>query len=199
VLATDRASAIEGFLPQPKTGTLGGGMTTFSTITKTAITCTKMDNSTITFEKDHHATGTLEFLGCKSLGVALNSLGSKKEEVFVKALVLVCLAAGKSLFGITIETDEDLHLEIPALGVLLDVNGRAIGQILTAGKAEAFTVDFTGKEGKQEPSKCKDEEGVGKEQTLTLEQNHSTKPEAASLNIEAGSLKFTGIVELMNA
>ncbi len=198
-IAVASASAIEGFLPQPKTGTLEGGPTTVSTETKGGKIECKTILGEVTFDKDYHSTGTLKLSGCKLLGFPINSLGHAKEEISLGALVMVCLKAGSSQFGIALETDEPDHLEAPALGTLYVLTGLAIGSFLTAGKATKFVFDITGTEGKPTIKECFDEAGNSKKHSLTLEMNHNGKPETASLNIESGGLKLAEVEELMNA
>ena len=75
-LAAATASAEEGFLPTPTTGTVLGGISLLETTAGSKIECKELDDSTITFSNDKHGKATLHWLGCKAEGLfAINSLG----------------------------------------------------------------------------------------------------------------------------
>ena len=196
------ASAEEGFLPlKNKKATVVGGVATLSA-GGAAITCQKLDLSLspITFENDKHAKGTLHFLECilEPFGVEIHSLGDSAGEILVTgALFLVCLnPTATRTFGVAVEV-ANLHLEAPAIGVLIEVNGRVIGTVLTAGPAKNYEVEFAASEGVQEVKACKEGKAT-KEHTLTSETNHSGKPEAATEKAKA-TLEFEEEQELMDS
>jgi hypothetical protein len=203
------ASAEEGFLPMQKTGTLLGGLTTFSA-GGLSIVCKLLEQGTITFTNDKTAEGTLRWSGCKAAGLfAIKSLAAPgSEEIFAKVQFLVCLDAknvtikeGKEKvtlldnFGIAGEFVGSLHLEVPAAGALFAVTGTTLGAILTAGPSIAYSLEFLGKEGRQTVTSC-----MQGEKTLThnlmTEENENRKPQASSENVEGGLVKFKEEVKL---
>jgi hypothetical protein len=205
--AASTASAEEGFLEagggKPAKGTLLGGASTLAIEGGAAeIKCTTLDDSTFTFSNDKHATGTIHWLGCKAAGVfPFDSLGDSSEIILVPAELLVCLDAKNSAgtllanFGIAVEV-KAVHLEIPATGSLIEVNGRALGTIEGA-KGTLFGSKFEGAKGTQTVTKCL--EGANeKTHNLTGAENHGT-PKPASENVVAGLLQFPKEVELMDS
>jgi hypothetical protein len=203
--AAATASAEEGFLPTPKTATLLGGKSILETTSKTSITCTSLDDSTITWENDKHGKATLQWLGCKAEGIfGFNSLGDKAEDILAEVLFLVCLdptnAAGTLIdnFGIIAEVVGKLHLEVPAVGELLIVTGGALGAILTTGKAKLWVIEFNGAAGAQTVTDCK--QGTTTIlHSLKVETNENGKPDAASELVVGGLLQFASEVELMDS
>jgi hypothetical protein len=195
-----RAAAEEGFSPLANTGATvegGGGTTTLSTGSLT-ITCKAMEPTLVVFSNHKHATGHLKFTGCQTVGLAVFSLGDPKETFLVEALFLVCLNAGESKFGIAIEFDQTLHLEIPSVGVLFVVRGLVIGRVLTVFSSAVYSIDFGGSKGKQAVTECK--EGLNtKKHTLSLEMNENGKPETASENIVPVLLSFSEPEELVDS
>jgi len=157
------ASAEEGFLPlTQKTGNALGGESVLATEKGESIVCEKLDESTITFTNDKHGEGTLHWLNCKlkNLGLAVNSLGDESKVILAKVLFLVCLDpknAAKTLidnFGVAAEIDTPVHLEVPAIGTLIEVDGTALGAILTTGPAKLWVMEFKGEKGKQTVTEC---------------------------------------------
>ncbi|HTA06501.1 MAG TPA: hypothetical protein VK774_09075 [Solirubrobacteraceae bacterium] len=203
--AAATASAEEGFLPKPATAIILGGKSILETTSGTKIECTKLDETTITFSSDKHGEGLLHWLGCKAEALfAYNSLADKAEELLGKFLFLVCLDPKSSTgtlvdnFGIAVELDSPLHVEVPAEGLLLSITGTMLGAILTSGKAKLWNVEFLGKKGVSNVTSCLEGANV-KSQSLTVETNESKKPEALSLSIESGLLQFKEEVELMGS
>jgi hypothetical protein len=203
--AAATASAEEGFLPTPSTGTALGGKSVLESTGKANITCASLDDSTITFENDKHGKATLHWLGCKGEGLfGVNSLGDKAEEILAEVLFLVCLdptnAAGTLIdnFGIIGEVVGKLHLEVPAVGQLQIVTGAALGAILTTGKAKLWVIEFNGSAGAQTVTDCK--QGTTTIlHSLKTENNESGKTEAASELVVGGLLQFAAEVELMDS
>jgi hypothetical protein len=201
--AASTASAEEGFLPKAETANVLGGQSTLELEGgSAAIVCKKLDESKFTLTNDKHATGTLHFLECKAGGLfPANSLGDASEVYLVPTEFLVCLDPKNSVgtllanFGIAGEV-KGVHLEVPATGSLLEVNGRALGT-LEGTKGKLFGSKFEGKGGKQTVTKCL--EGANeKTHNLTSSENHgAAKP--ASLNIAGGLVQFPVEVELMDS
>jgi hypothetical protein len=200
VFAAASASAEEGFLPTPTTANVLGGESVLATEAfGSEIKCGKLDASTITFSNDKHATGTLHWLECTLLGSDIHSLGAKAKEILVAISFLGCLdpKSGATLvdeFGVSGEVQGTAHLEAPALGVLVEVAGAALGAVLTKGKAKLFSVEFKGSKGKQTVTECL--EGANKKvHNLIASTNHGEfKP--ASENVVGGLVQFTKEVEL---
>jgi hypothetical protein len=203
--AASTASAEEGFLPQQETGNLLGGESKLELEGgAAAINCKKLDASTFTASpkgSDKHSTGTIHWLECKASFFSANSLGDASEVILVPTELLVCLdaknAKGELLanFGVAGEV-KGVHLEVPALGLLVEVNGRALGTV-EGTKGKLFGSKFAGKEGKQTVTECLEGANV-KKHTLTGIENHGAA-KAASENVVGGLLQFPAEVELMDS
>jgi hypothetical protein len=206
-LVASSASAVEGFLvggtATPTTANVLGGESILETSAKIPIKCATLDDSTITFESDHHAKGTLHWLGCKSLGQAAKTKPDTGEEILVPVLFLVCLDplnAKKelvALYGVIGETTETATIEIPTLGAKIEVKGAVAGAILTSGSTKLFVVDFTGKEGKQTVTDCKQIPTGTLVEPLLLSNKNGGAFEASSENVTAGLIQFPANTELM--
>ena len=205
--AASAASAEEGFLPLAnKKATVEGKKAIFTAGTL-AISCQVIDLalSPVTFANDKHATGTLHLLKCSSAGLSMNSLGDKSEEWLWPAEFLVCLAPlnakGEKLaeFGIAIEV-KGIHLEVPSIAQLIELNGLVIGVVLAkAGeKLKKFKIDFNAKEKKQEAVSCTEGKNV-KKHSLAAEINHAGGPLEGSEAVEGGELEFEEAQELMDS
>jgi len=208
VFAAASASAEEGFLPlKVKEGNALGKLSILETSNGSKIECAELDASTITFSNDKHGKATFHWLKCKegTFGFPASSLGSKEGEILAKVLLLVCLdpkdAAGKLIdeYGVSGEIEGNLHLEVPSLGVLIEVLGAALGAILTKGKAKLFSVEFTnnGTAGEQTVKDCLEGANV-KLHTLMSSMNHKPE-ELASELVEGGLVQFKEEVELMDS
>jgi hypothetical protein len=201
--AATTALAEEGFLlPGGGKFTLVsvlGGETKFEAAGGTSVTCKKLDETHFEVESDKHAKVTLHWLECTSLGFPVNSLGDKSGEILMPVLLLVCLdpnnVEGKLVdeFGIAVEIEKG-HLEVPALGSLIELNGRFLGAILTKGEAKLWSVEFLGAKGKQTVTKCLEGKSE-KLHNLTSSTNHGAA-EALSVNITGGLLQFDQTVIL---
>jgi len=196
------ASAEEGFLPKPaKTALPLGGVSTLTPKGGESIVCKKLDTGELKFTSDKHAEGTLHWLECTGpLSQPVQSLGNNSGEILAKLLFLVCLdpknAAGTLVdnFGVAGEIDTPIHLEIPTLGVLIEVKGTALGAILTAGPAKLWSMEFKGSGGLQTVTECL--EGANKKtHTLESSTNHGAFV-PASENVEGGLLQFAEEVKL---
>jgi hypothetical protein len=199
--AASTASAEEGFLPKQEKGNLLGGESKLEAEGAPAIICKKLDESKFTFTSDKHGSGTVHWLECKASVFPANSLGDASEVILVATELLVCLdpknAEGKLLanFGVAGEVS-GVHLEVPALGVLVEVNGRALGTIEGV-KAKLFGSKFEGEKGKQTVTECLEGANV-KKHTLTSSENHGPA-KAASENVVGGLIQFPAEVELMDS
>jgi hypothetical protein len=183
------AFAEEGFLESgtPKTANVLGGKSTLSVLKSTEpIVCEKLDASTIAFTNDSTSKGTLRWLGCKAGNFfGVNSLGDKAEEILVAVKFTVCLSpnnSGADKFGIAAEVQSSVHLEAPAIGVLDELLGTALGAVLTTGVTQLFSVEFLsiGTPGDQTVTLC----GTIKH-TLALAKNHEAEIDAA-LEVSGG-------------
>jgi hypothetical protein len=192
------ASAELGFLPLTKEGIEAEGGTVTIATGASSITCAKSDRERILISTRHHFFYRYHFLSCKTSGFAVNSLGAKPEEILIEREWLACLINSASLvFGIYSEVVGNAHLEVPVVGLLISLSGAVIGEVTTKGKAKVFTVNFSGEKGKQAVTECKDEAGNVKKAGLTIEENESKKPAAASENWTA-KVEFEEEVELMD-
>jgi hypothetical protein len=203
--AASMASAEEGLLPQQGTKAASGegGTATLETGGGLSIKCTKLSILEILFLKasDIHAIGNLHFSGCKALGLfALTSLDDLKEPgvlLVPKALFLVCLVtSGTLVFGVLILPEAPVHVEIPAVGELVILEGALIGT-LTPNTGKELNVTLKGTKGVQETSKECTIAGKTFKYSLTFEQNENGKKEATSESATA-TIKFAETVELMD-
>jgi hypothetical protein len=196
------AFAEEGFLPTPKTATSLGGVSVLTSTGGEVIECAKSDEVTLTSVNDKKSTGTLRFLGCKSAGFAVNSVGDKSEEILVPIEFLVCLDAknneGKLLdeFGMaaTITGGTPLKIEQPATGVKVEVKGTALAAILTTGEAKLFSVEFLGSKGKQTVTECLQGETKIKHNLESSFKGGAFLPD--SQNVVGGLVQFPTAVKL---
>ena len=89
--AAATASAEEGFLNTPKTGTLLGGVSLFTIKGGlVSIECKKLDDSTFTFSSDKTSTGTIHWLECSAAAFAANSLVDSTGIILVPTRLVVC-------------------------------------------------------------------------------------------------------------
>jgi hypothetical protein len=202
-LAASSSSALEGLLPLNQSFTVLSKTAKLETTNKEQITCGETKgNGQAEKESNTHGTVTFDFLKCEILGFPAFSLGEKEPKeikealILVEVLYLICLLANL-VFHIFLTIDKPVHIEAPALGVLVNVTGTVIGTLLTA-KGKLLVADFTGKEGKQENgTECKDEAGNVKKAEL-LSEKDPEKALKASENVEGGLIQFTNEVELMD-
>jgi hypothetical protein len=201
-LAASSSSALEGLLPLNQSFTVLSKTVLFESANKEKVACGETKGSGKAENNSNtHGTVTLDFLKCEVLGFPIFSLGEKEPKevkealILVEFLYLICLLANL-VFHIFFTIDKPVHTEVPALGILSNLTGSFIGTFLTT-KGKLLVVDFTGKEGKQEVTECKDEAGNVKKAELLSEKD----PEKAlkfSLNVEGGLLQFEKEVELMD-
>jgi hypothetical protein len=204
--AASMASAEEGLLPQQGEKAASGestGTATLETPSGLGITCTKLSILSILFLKasDIHATANLHFSGCKALGLfAATSLDDLKEPGVIlvpKALLLICLVTSATLvFGVLILPEAPVHIEIPAVGELVVVEGAAIGT-LSPNEGKEAKVSLVGSKGKQTTATGCEIAGKKLTYSLTAEQNENGKKEASSENVPA-TIKFAETVKLMD-
>jgi hypothetical protein len=203
-LLASTASAVEGILPlKTKDFLLEGGTSTLATPSTTlpAVICEKLDDSPGVMVNDHHTEITIiHWLGCTAGGLAVNSKGANSKEILVKVVFLVCLINSSTLlFGIAAETSETAVLEIPALGLKIEVKGLVIGHVLPAGEglAKHFTVDFEGAKGVQTVKECLNEAKEAKKHSL-LSKVDAGVFESASENVNTGLVLFLENMQFMD-
>jgi hypothetical protein len=206
LLAATTVAAEEGFLPvKPKEATITAKTVSFH-VGPAIVLCTQIDlaSSVIKFENDKHGKGTLRILGCFSAGMGFNSLGDSRGEILMPILLLICLepknSAGKVLgeFAIAVEV-EKVHLEIPAIGGLFELNGRLLG-LMSAKAGESlkeFSVAFRSEKEHQEVASCKEGKSE-KTNTLTAEENEGLSG-ALTENTEGYVIEFTEAQQLMDS
>jgi hypothetical protein len=198
--AASAASAEEGFLPKQNLGNLLGGQWIEEVEGGSASSCKKLDESHISFVNDKHGTGTLHFLECLFGNTfPINSLGDASGIILIPVEVLVCLdaknAKGELLSTSGVATEvKGVHVEVPALGALFELNGRWLGTFTTTGQVALWGLKIEGAKGKQTVTSCL--EGAStKEETFTRAENHgAAKP--ASANLTAALLQFPNSVIL---
>ena len=192
-VAASAASAEEGFLPLSKKGLqVLSKEALLETHAKSQIKC-KSTSGTGTFKNDKEGSGTFTFSGCTALGFAANSLPEETKETIKAAVTyVICLINSAELkFGVAITPTSTVHIEVPALGALLEVKGTIIGEILTK-SGKLFVVDFNGKEGLGNVASCG-----------TIKNSYESRkdPEAfeeASQKTTEGLMQFEETVELMD-
>jgi hypothetical protein len=205
-ITASAASAVEGVLPLKLKGvtTLGTNAILEDTSGK-QIKCAKVTGKG-TMSTDVLGEGTLEFKECSSSGLAAYSLDMKETTVVKEAEILakvtteICLINSAALtYGISVKLKEPVHILLKALGLLVVVEGAAIGEVSTK-KGTLLTAVFVGKKGVQTTApECKDEKGGVKKHTLTAASDAEHKEKLpASQSVEKGLLQFEEEVELMD-
>jgi hypothetical protein len=152
-VAVSAASAEEGVLP-PEAFKIKGGIAKLQTLEGALIESTALTGEgtfLIEKEKDQHATGKISFTGAKAEGFPAKTLGDAAETILANVLFLFCLVEPKTLvFGVLIQPTETVHVEVPALGILILVKGAVIGQVTKGGLAgKEFEVQLAGEKGDQ--------------------------------------------------
>ena len=200
------ASAEEGVLPGAGSKySVTGEKATLEDSEGKQIVCKKVEGKS-ELTTDTHSLIILDFTGCTAAGFPLNSLGDASGTILTAILALVCLVSSTALlFGLFLEIEKFLemntvHIEVPAIGTLIDVTGAVIGHILTAAgkKTTKFTVDLAGAKGEGNVKECVDEKGGVKKTNLAAETNHNGKPLPASEKVTNGLITFEKEVELMD-
>jgi hypothetical protein len=194
VLGVASASAAETlwqWLPgAEKTAFTGStGEVIFETVAKASFKCKA---STVTGELTTEKTLGLFLVtltGCKSFGFPANSLGDAAETILMHVEVHNCtIKAGEA--GLLLKF-LPVHIEIPTLSLLLDLEGAFIAGLTPNNTlTKAYTLTIAEKGGKQSIEKC---EG-GVKQTL----KSSTDSKAfEELGVEAskGTLTFTTVAQ----
>jgi hypothetical protein len=208
-IAANMALAEEGVLP-PTNFKIKGGLQILENLNKEKIECTAVTGTGVpdaVNNKDTHSTGTLDFTGCKSAGFPANTLGDNPETILSEVLYLVCLfGEGTKLdWGVLVEPkNAPVHIEVPALKILILVKGAIIGELLTklAGvllegqpKGKEFGVDFL-KEDVTTRTKCS-LKGLGP-WTATYEAGIDTKPDVDAWQVGESDIIFEKEVEFMD-
>ncbi len=100
------------------------------------------------------ALAIIHFAGCKSLGTTLNSDGDAKEIVLVHVEIKNCMISkAEKRFGLLLKI-LPLHVEIPLVKMLINVEGSFIAEIKPTATKLVFTLLIEQKEGKQAIEKC---------------------------------------------
>ena len=89
-----------------------------------------------------------------------------------------------------------MHIEVPAVGELIVVEGAIIGT-LSPNEGKEATVTLKGNKGKQETATGCEIAGKKLTNTLKAEKNHNGEPEAAS-ETTTSTIKFAETVKLMD-
>jgi hypothetical protein len=201
MLCATTASAEEGTLPQQtKPFTIAsGGEAIIENLNKEPIKCTGFTGEgTFLTKSDQHATGTLTYTGCKASGFSANTLGTTSGIIKYPTLFLICLVEPKPLaFGMLIEpTESPVHIEVPALKVLLLLKGAVIALNLSPLSGKEFLLDLVATGGDQETAlECKINEETFKH---SLETGIDTKADTMASEEAAITVKFGEVVELMD-
>ena len=202
--AASTASAVEGVLPlKLKNFTLLSTIAKLETAAGVPIECAELKGKGV-FSSDIAGTATLDFLGCNVSGFPAFSLGDavptevKTALILVPVSFLVCLINSAALtFGIFVELKESLHIDALVLGELDVLLGAIIGE-LSPNKGKLAKLVFTGAKGKQTlATKCVDETGGEKTNTLKASINGGAF-EPASQNVAGGLIQFEEEQELMD-
>jgi len=135
IAATVALAGEEGVL-EPTTFKIKGGAQTRSDLSGASITCTAVTGEGTPLkekDKDTHSTGKLDFTGCTTGGLSLNSLGDAAKTILMNVLFLLCLLGVSTGldWGVLVEPTEDVHIEVPLFKKLIIVLGSIIGELLT--------------------------------------------------------------------
>jgi hypothetical protein len=205
-IAASATSAVEGILPLTKKGaTVLGTNGILEDSNGKQMKCASMTGKG-TMSSDVSGEGTLELKECSSAGLAAFSLDMKETtvvkeaEILAKVIFELCLINPEKLtYGLSAKLREPVHIEIKSLGILILVEGAAIGEITTK-KGKLFVGVLAGKKGVQTTApECKDEAGGVKKHTLTAASDAEHKEKLpASLSVEKGLVQAEEEVELMD-
>jgi hypothetical protein len=145
-----------------------------------SITCTKSEllltESELLEKEAKLALAQIHITGCKTLGLAINSVGDAKEVVLKHVEIHNCLIKEKD-FGLLIKL-LPVTLEVPATKLTINIQGVIIALVSKVG-ANKYELNITQKAGLQEIQKC---EGGVKE---TLEVKIDAQPKFMEAGEEA--------------
>jgi len=209
-IAANAALAEEGVL-EPQNFSIKGGAQKLENLNKESITCTSVTGNGVPLpagekDRDTHSTGTLTFTGCTSGGFAANTLGDVAGTILSEVLYLLCLLNSATLdWGVLIEPKpQPVHIEVPALKILILVKGAIIGDLLTklAGvllegqpEGKEFGVQFLEKDATTR-TKCS-LKGLG-EWTASYEAGIDTKPDVDAWQVGESDLTYEKAVKFMD-
>jgi hypothetical protein len=128
----------------------------------------------------------VDFAGCKSLGLPINSVGDKAEIILWHIEAHNCMI-GKGKFGWLLSLLQ-VHVEVPAVKALILLRDAVIGELLGAKEGEhvlTYKLDLNAPGGLQEVKKC--EGGVENKLEFSLDGINFF---AASLDAKEGALEF---------
>ena len=201
-LATSSAFAAETlwtWLPGKENAkfTASSKKATLESVSKAKITCNSSlvltgEGLLVTAEKTL-GEATIHFVGCKTLGLPVNSVGDEKEIILVTVLLHNCLiAAGDG--GILFKLDTPLHLNVPTAALLIVVSGSFIALVLepNTDKTE-WQLNIKQTLGVQEVEKC----AGGKKDTLTASTDEKPAEEAGEAIEGEASIVFAELQEAM--
>jgi hypothetical protein len=195
IAATTASAAIE-FLP-------GAAKTAFTGTSAEAVLQVK-GGAAIKCTKSEVATGNgellssktllfiVDFTGCKTLGLPINSLGDKAEVILVHVEGETCTVSTSPLVGAVLLKPLPLHLEVPSVGTLLLVEGKFVGGLEPPNKStKEYKLAIAQKEGKQGIEGCLNAAGTKVEpETLTTSENGKAAVASAE-EAKSGTLVFT--------
>jgi hypothetical protein len=134
----------------------------------------------------------IDFLGCKAIGFAANSVADKAGVILAKGLGLLCyiFKLAKTV-GLSVEVTPTLQIEVPTAKQKIEVKGSVIGEVKPVNlKHLSSEVVFTQKEGKPGIEKC---EGQAAAVLLAKEGEKAFKPSGEET---FERLEFLGLQEV---
>jgi len=198
IAASSTGLAAEGLLPQQgEKGASGeGGEVVTSNLNKEELKCKDILvlNWRFLTGSNIHGSAEFHFTGCTVLGFAANTLGDASGVVLRRRLFLLCLRNPKTLvFGVLLQSEETVHIEVPALKALLLEKGAIIAENLSGNKGKEFT--FAAQAGDPAVAECEIEGKIFKN---SLELAVDTKSDVDASETITLKLKFGEEVELMD-
>jgi len=195
VNAATAAAALPEFLTNITANTFTGtnGVGKLETVGKVPINCTAgTDKGEVTGAK----TGTISssFTGCNAFGAPANSLGDESGVILVNAPFVLCFIKSGAPLEVGLFIKEiNVHIEIPLVGLLINVTGSVVARItpLNSLKTGPYTIEFTqagGKAGFQ----C---EGLAALLLSSSDAEHK-KPEESGLEGKSQNITFTKDIEI---
>jgi hypothetical protein len=144
-VAASNASAVEflGTFPNP----------VLKSTNKTEFKLVDKENGLTIKSPEQHITGsllknnlldiTVDFLKSTTTGLPVNSLGDSSGVILVNLTgVPVVINKGTKDCGILFTLPSKLHLEVPSVGELIEVEGTVVGLVEPNGKSKVFSVKF---------------------------------------------------------
>ena len=159
-IATATASALPEFLPTGGTLTAKSGKAKLQVKGGAAIECSSSVTPKSGTIGTNSVTVKVEFKGCKTLGVAVETEGLKTAEQINAPLTLTLCYINKAekKVGAIAALTSNLKLEVPSLKKKLEIKGSAIGSVSPINvKQTTGTVTFTQTAGVQGIEKCEGE------------------------------------------